>query len=314
MTNQRTTIGWLQFTLLRGAPPTFRSLQGLFVAAILATGMAGCAASSNREPHQTPGPAGALAATPLADDRIVVLAGADRKRALYLLDVRNDQVVRSFGVTADASDVIAFDANSVLLAVGKQDSNRSVGALERWDLGGKKLQVLPMPSAVLGLTRAIDGVAYALVGDGSSRAALPITVPQMTLGTPVSLDSDATSLSQCKIGSRDYLLYTHGDPGVVVVRDADSGMTASSVARVSKPTCLDGTSTIYGISRGFASRSIVELRIPTLERTAEVGASNDLSALYASPDNHLVALNATSRLSSVEKYVDESLADGTTSP
>ncbi|MEO6990832.1 MAG: hypothetical protein ABI202_04880 [Candidatus Baltobacteraceae bacterium] len=274
----------------------------------------GCGASSNRAPHLTPGPAGAFAATPMGNDRIVVLAGSAQSRTLYVLDLRSDLVVRSFGVTGDASDVTAIDADSVLIGIGVNDRGRSVGALERWDLTGKRLQITPLPSAVVALTRAIDGVAYALVAHGTSRAAFPVTLSTLSLGTPLSLDSDVASLSQCKIGSRDYLLYTLGDPGVVVVRDVDSTMTATSVARVSKPTCVDGNPTIYGIARGFVSRSIVELRIPTLEQRAEIGASNDLSALYAAPDNHLVALNATTRLSSVEKFGDESLDAGAPSP
>lgn len=291
-----------------------RIVRYLIPCVALAAFAPGCGASSNREPHLTPGPAGAFAAAPIGDDRIVVLAGTPKSRGLYVLDLRDDRVLRSFGVTGNANDVIGVDDTSVLIAIGSGDSNRSIGAIERWDLAGKRLDVKAMPSAVLALTRAIDGVAYALVARGTSRAAFPITLPQLSLGTPLSLDADVTSLAQCKIGSRDYLLYTHGDPGAVVVRDVDSGMTALSVEEVSRPTCVDGTPLIYGIARGFASRSIVELRIPTLERSAEVGATNDLSALYAMPDNHLVALNATSRLSSIEKYGDESLNDAAASP
>ena len=247
----------------------------------------GCFASGDRSRHLTPGPAGALAAAPIDGIRVAVLAGDDTQKALYILDTRSDRVERSFGVTKEANAVAGTLDGTLILAVGGSAGPIQVGSLETWTMNGAKESITPLPSPAIAVTRPIDGVVYALIANGNARAAVPVSVPSMSLGAPIPLDANITTLEQCKIGASTYLLYTIGEPGTLMVMDVATRQVNRSVMHVSRPTCLDGGSTIYAISRALTSRSIVQLSVPTLEQVTALDASGDLLALYGSPRSSL---------------------------
>ncbi len=256
-----------------------------------------------------PGPSGAIAAAPLSRGRIAVLAGDDQHKAVFLIDVRSGQVLKSFGVTREATGITAEgDDGPLLISIGGVNrGGRSFGAVERWTLAGTKVQVIPMSAQALWMTRTLDGVTYALVGNGNDRSAVAIDVPSMRLHDPISLDAGAKHPELCRLGSSDYLVFSGGGQGTIVVREIETGIVVRSSVIADSPTCIDGHPAVFAISKSFAARTIAVLTLPGLLQASLVPASNDASELYQSFDHHLFALDATARSSNVEFFPDDAL-------
>ncbi len=112
-----------------------------------------CAQTFQPSGREVPGPAGSIAAAPLERAQIAVLAGTERTKAVYIIDGVSGFVVRTFGVTKEATGIAAARPDGpLLLTVGNQSDGRNVGALERWSLDGEKQAVIPLPGAGLGIT------------------------------------------------------------------------------------------------------------------------------------------------------------------
>jgi hypothetical protein len=283
------------------------SLALLSVLTILTIAISGCASSFRPAHRLVPGPSGAIAASPLFGDRIAVLAGDDRSKGVFIIDLRSGEVMKSFGVTREATGMVSEGGDGpLLITVGGYAANgKGFGAVERWTLAGSKSQVVPMPTAAMGITRVTDGIAYVMLANHESRSALSIAVPAMKIGKPIPLDAGAKSLEQCKIGSSDYLVYSGGTQGTIVVRELETGIVLRSSVVADNPTCLTGRDQVFAIEKSFAARTIAVLTLPGLLQATVVPASNDAAGLYESQDHHLIALNATSRLSNIETFPDD---------
>jgi hypothetical protein len=269
--------------------------------------LTGCASSFRPAHRLVPGPSGALAAAPLSRDRIAVLAGNENSKGIFLIDLKTGEVLKSFGVTREAMGVTAESGEGpLLLAVGGiNPQGKAYGAVERWTLAGGKMQVVPLPAEGIGMTRIIDGAWFVMLQRGEARSAIPIASPSLRLGKPTALDAGAKSLEQCKIGSNDYLVFSGGTQGTIVVRELETGIVVRSTVVADNPTCLAGRDDVFAIQKSFASRTITVLTLPGLLQASLVPASNDAAGLYESIDHHLLALNATSRLSNIETFPDD---------
>ena len=259
---------------------------------------AGCA--SFQAPRAIPLPANAIAVAQLAHGRVAVLAGDGGAKAISVINLANGAVVASFGVTREATGIAAESPDGPLLvAVGGVADGEPFGAIERWSLIGLKGRVVPLPARALGMTRMIDGVAYALLaGDGEDRAAVSIQSPALRIGSPIGLEASARNVQQCKIGALDYLVYADGG-GRIVLRGAQSGRVLRSEVVADSPEC-DAQGNVYAIRKQFAASSIVVMEIPALLQIAQLPVSNDARALYATDDRQIMALDSTSRVASLE--------------
>jgi hypothetical protein len=255
-----------------------------------------------------PGPAGAIAAAPLAAGRIAILAGTDDAKGLFVIDERSGAVLRSFGVTKEATGVTAESGDGpLLLSVGVERDGRFLGAVEQWTLDGVKRQIVPLPTEGLGITRVAGGVAYVLLGGSNAvRAALPISLPALRVGQAIPLDAGARALEQCGATGSRFLLYTEATHGWLTIRDVRSGGEARSTVAANGATCFADADRAYAIVGGDVSRSIAVMSVPALGEVSTLPASRDAIALYESDDHHLVALNSTQRVASIETFRDDS--------
>lgn len=278
--------------------------------------LTGCASSFRPAHRLVPGPSGALAAAPLSRDRIAILAGNENSKGVFLLDLKTGEVLKSFGVTREGQGLTAESGEGpLLLAVGGiSPQGKAYGAVERWTLAGGKMQVVPLPAEGVGMTRIIDGTGFVMLQNGEARSAVSISVPALKIGKPIPLDAGAKSLEQCKIGSNDYLVYSGGTQGTIVVRELETGIVVRSTVVADNPTCLVGREDVFAIQKSFAARTITVLTLPGLLQAALVPASNDAAGLYESNDHHLLALNATSRLSNIETFPDDAFDVKGTAP
>jgi hypothetical protein len=256
-----------------------------------------------------PGPSGAIAAAPLSRNRVAVLAGDEQQKGIFIVDTHSGQVLKSFGVTRESTGITAEgDDGPLLVSVGGIGRNgRPFGAVERWTLAGTKVQVVPMPAAALWMTRMLDGSTYVLIGQGDDRSAVAMDVPSMRLHAPISLDAGAKHPELCRLGSSDYLAFSGGTQGTIVVREIETGIIVRSSVVADSPTCVDGKQAVFAITKSFAARTIAVLTLPGLLQASVIPASNDASALYQSADHHLFALNSTARSSNVEIFPDDVL-------
>jgi hypothetical protein len=287
-----------------------RFLSALLVPVVFA----GCAHSFRPAGRAVPGPADAIAAAPLANGRIAVLAGTDEAKGLFIIDEQSGVVRRSFGVTKEATGVTAESADGpLLLSVGAERDGRFFGAVEEWTLAGVKRQIVPLPTEGLGITRVVGGVAYVLLGGSNAvRAAMPLTLlPALHVGQAIPLDAGASALEQCGTAGSRSLLYTEATHGWLTIRDIRTGGEARSTVAANGATCFaDGDRAdgdrAYAIVGGDVGRSISVMSVPALGEVFTLPASRDAIALYESDDHHLVALNSTHRLASIETFRDDS--------
>lgn len=280
----------------------------MFGFGLVALSLSNCAAF--KPAHRlVPGPSGSIAAAPLSRGRVAVLAGDDQQKGVFLIDIPGGQVIKSFGVTREATGITAEgDEGPLLISIGGTGRNgKPFGAVERWTLAGTKVQVIPMPAPALWMTRTLDGVTYTMIGNGDDRSAVPIDVPSMRLHTPINLDAGAKHPELCRLGSSDYLVFSGGNQGTIVVREIETGIVVRSSVVADSPTCIDGHAAVFAISKSFAARTIAVLTLPGLLQASLIPASNDAAELYQSFDHHLFALDSTARSSNIEVFPDDVL-------
>jgi hypothetical protein len=285
-----------------------RALAAAAGAALVSLAVSGCVTAFRPSHSLIPGPSGAVAAATISQHRMAVLAGSRTAKAIYLIDLANGEIQKSFGVTKEATGVAAATPDGPLLVtVGGENRGKGFGALEQWTLNGTKSRVIAMPSEARGITRVNDGLAYVLIGAGDARAAVPVIVPSLTKKKTIPLEAGSKTLQQCEIGASPYLLYSSGSQGTIVVREIDTGIVVRSTVVADSPICIQGRQQVFALSHSFAAASVVMLSLPTLLQQGLIPASNDAIALYETEDHHLVALNATSRLSNLEVFADDVL-------
>ena len=280
--------------------PVLRFLLGLLVAVALG----GCAQSFRPPGRAVPGPAGAFAAAPLSGGRIAVLAGDDRTKAVFIIDQRTGVVLGSYGVTKEATGIAAqSDDGPLLLSVGAKRDGKVVGAVEQWSLDGIKERIVPMPTEALGITPVERGVAYVLLAaDGGVRAAVPIDAPSLRVGSAIPLGADASSLQHCWSDDGDYLLYSEGDRQRLTIRHIGSNGEAQSEVVADGEACSRDGSYAYAIAGDALGRNVLVMSLPQLGALRSIPASRDAIALYETDDHHLVALNSTRRVATIETF------------
>ena len=259
----------------------------------------GC--SMARQQHVVPVPAGALAAALLSHERVAVLAGNDASKGVFIVDLASGTIKKSFGVTREATGLDAVTDNGPLLvSIGENVGDRSFGAIEQWTLEGFKQRVIPLPSEGLGITRAVNGTVYVLLAStGEARAALPIDISGLRVGSAIPLEARARTLQQCQVGSFTYLAYTDGPSGSVTIRDLKNGTVIHSSVVADSPECgADGR--VYAIAKGLTARSVVVLAAPQLDEVGTIPVANDATALYLTGDHRLLELDANPQVASIE--------------
>jgi hypothetical protein len=268
--------------------------------------IAGCGPKFESSHRVVAVPAGAVVAAPLGQDRVAVLTSVGGANKVFVVDVSSGNILKSFGVTKDATGMVAQTADGpLLISVGLNGSEEGArGAVESWTLNGEKKRIATLPSRPLALTQTIDGLEYVLLSNGRTRVAAPIEGQRLRAGKAIPLEEDASSLQQCKIGDQYYLIYTSGSPGVVVLRNIESGATVRSAVVADQPTCMGARMRVYAISRGFMGHQLQALQLPDLRvlKATPTGAV----AVYES-EGRLLALNVARGVSTVEVFSDNSL-------
>lgn len=286
-----------------------RALGSRYRVAVVATALVAtsCGPALHSSHRIVTVPANAFAAAPLGADRVAVLTESGGANKVFVVDLSSGDVLKSFGVTKDATGIAAQGPDGPLsISVGHVASGeRGRGVVESWTLAGEKKQVVTLPSKPLALTQSIDGVEYVLLANGRTRIAMPIEAQGVRASKAIALEDAARSLQQCKIGDRYYLAYTSGSPGMVVMRDIESGAIVRSSVVADGPACIGARMRVYAVSRGFMGHQIQILQLPDLREVK--GTPTSAVALYESGDHHLVALNVTRGSSTIEAFSDDSL-------
>jgi hypothetical protein len=287
----------------------------IFVLALAASMLAGCAGAFRRTHAMTPAPGGALAAAPLDAHRVAILAGSDQAKGVFVVDLDSGRIVQSFGVTREAVAISAAGPEGpVLLGIaGNTSDGHPAGSVESWTLQGQKQQVVPMSARALALTQVAAGQLFVLVCDNTSRTAVPLTVGSMLVGRAIPLDAETDALALCQIGA-DALLVSSGAGSVVSARSLVGGQIVRSSVVADAPTCIPGQARIYAISKTFMSRSVVVFGLPDMIQVGSIPVSNDARALYAADPRGLLALNATQQVSNIQYVAVDGIVAAPSAP
>jgi hypothetical protein len=283
--------------------------RALWCAAVATFAASGCGPGFQPSRHTVPAPAAALAAAPLSGDVVAILSGDDRAKAISLVNLDSGAVVRSFGVTKEASDLSSSGPDGPLLLSisGIGSDGQPMGAVESWSLEGSKERVIPLPLQAMNLTRNIGGTVFVLIANGKVRAAVPLNVVTLQPGPAIPLDAYARKLEQCRVGTTSYLVYSHENGGTVAVRDLRTGASTHSTVAGDDPTCVGGTPGVYAMQKSLVNDQVAVFDLPGLRQQGHLPAEHDTIALYETLDHHLIALDATQRVSTVEEYPAQTL-------
>ena len=88
-------------------------------AALVAASVSGCASAFRPSNRLVPGPSGAVGAAPLGQHRIAILSGSATAKGVFIVDLTNGEVQKSFGVTKESTGIAAETPEGpLLLTVG----------------------------------------------------------------------------------------------------------------------------------------------------------------------------------------------------
>ena len=245
-----------------------------------------------------PIPSSSFAAAALSGDLVAILAGDERAKGVYIVDVVHKTVVTSFGVPREATQIAAAsDQGPLLLSVANNNQNALAGTIERWTIDGTKTGELPLPGQGLGITQPIDGIAYALVGRGTGRAAVPIKVWSLTLQAAVPLPQSVARLAQCRLSPlRPSLVYSTANRHIGM-REIGARAQIESAAVAEDPVCVADRPAVFAITaRAPNAASVAVLAMPALAQVTAIPVSNTAVSLFDAGDHRLGTVNSTNQV------------------
>jgi hypothetical protein len=281
-------------------------LLGLLASSLLA----GCG-----RPHpEVAGPSDGFAVAGLSRDRVAVLKGDDRAKAIFVVDLHDGHVVFSFGVPKESTDVAAAGPyGPLLVTTGKEEAGHSVGSLEFWTLGGTRTYIIPLPAYAMAVTHNPSRHPYVLVRNGrDDRVAVPIDLATLTVGRGIPLASGSSDVELCSYAGRPALLYAEGSRKTLALNLLESADILHSSTVAEHPICFPGGTEAYAITHGPSLTGISIVALENLAQVAVAPASLDAAALAESSDRHLIALNAHDHVSSLETFPDSAIQAGVT--
>lgn len=279
--------------------------RGVASAAAVVVGVAAVlllvrARHSPATPALVPAPRSAISAVQLAGNRIAVLAGDSRAKAISIVDMATGTVTYSFGVDANATGMTALTGEGPLLisVAVNYGTRRSVGGLQRWTVDGTLTGTLALPGAALSITRALDGTAYVLVANRSSRTAIPVSVWSLQTGARIPLEAGDAGLQYCRFGPRRYLaLSTAG--GRLALRPLPSGRTIASAVGATSPGCAAGQPWLFALARSSGAATLAVLTVPALSQISALPVASTVVSLYDAGGGAVGTLNSTAQVSTL---------------
>jgi hypothetical protein len=252
---------------------------------------------SREKLEMIPIPSSSIAAVALAGDLVALLAGDERAKGVYVVDVVHKTVIKSFGVPREATQIAAAsDQGPLLLSVANNSQNAAAGTIERWTVDGTKTGELPLPGQGLGVTQPIDGIAYALVGRGSGRAAVPIKVWSLSLQPAVPLPQKVERLALCRLSPLHPSLVYSTASRHIGMREIGTHAQIESTAVAEDPVCVADRPAVFAISRTPNAASAVVLTMPALAQVTAIPVSNTAVSLFDAGDRRLGTVNSTNQV------------------
>ena len=267
----------------------------------------------NRTTTQFRGLPQALAMAPLGNDMIAILAGDDRTKAISLVSLSSGALLRTFGVTREATDLSTAGPNGPLLITigGTTPDGHVMGAVETWSLDGVK-QARRADAIARRQHHACDRQPRLRAGRVRNRPrcdSARYPKPDRTKGDPAGRGLARTRAVPDR---DDHVLGVQPDDDQRRYRDGRGARPAhgrhdAQHVVADDPTCIDGSPGIYAIEKSLVNDKIAILDVPGLQEQRNLSAEGDTAVLNESFDHRLLALDITGRVSTVEEYPPEQI-------
>jgi hypothetical protein len=281
-------------------------IRALAFATIVLLGLAGCGYGEHVQYHVLDGPLNAIDVT-LAGDKIAVLAGTREAKSVSIVaNLVYGQELLRFPVSEYATSIRGGPGDTFLLGIGAKTPGAR-GAVEYWNVRGQMTATIPMPSTVVQLSKVDHGIVYALVADGEKRAAVPIDVDSSTTGgRVVPLPANVTSLDQCPLLGKRYLVTVGPSHRVQLVNALTNTVTTSSI-ELHGVSCI-GADVLVGMGDELFGRSVRIVRLlKTAQHSEALQAPGDAVAAVPDADGRLLILRRMGASSEIQIWTHEDL-------
>jgi hypothetical protein len=285
---------------------TFRAV--LSTLALIAT-LAGCGPDSQsrslRALRIVPAPSNVFAAARLDDARLVLLTGQPGIRTVHVVRVADGADESLFGVAKESMAVQALsERGPLVIAFGGRRGNASIGAIEIYDLSGKRLGTFALPIAAADLTQALDGAFYVLLSNGSERAALRVDSRTFRINpVAIALPPNAAHLRQCSYQGTRYLLASGGGGKIILTNPVNRKIETSSIF-ADEAICPRGRDNVVfallhvhapdvPIRSDESENELLRVSLPSLYQTNAFPTSRDAVTLVPLTDDLMVEIDSS---------------------
>lgn len=275
-------------------------------AAVLLFVLAGCGYGERLPYHVLDGPLNAIDLT-LAGDNIAVLAGTSEAKSVSIFaNTAYGQELLRFPVSEYATSIRGGHGGTFLLGIGAKTPGAR-GAVEYWNVRGQMTATVPMPSAVIQLSKVDHGVVYALVANAEKRAAVPIDFDASTAGHVVPLPANVTTLDQCPVLGKRYLVTVGPSRQVQFVNALTDTVTMTSIV-LHGVSCI-GADVLVGMGDDGFGRSVQIVRLSkTSQHSDALRAPGDAVAAVTDEGGRVLILRRMGANSDIQIWTREELA------
>jgi hypothetical protein len=267
--------------------------------------LGGCVYGERPAYHVLEGPLDAIDVT-VAGGNIVVLAGTTLAKSVSVFaDSDYGRELLRFPVSEFATSVRGGPGDTFFLGIGAR-THGTRGAVEFWNVRGQMTASVPMPAAVLQLSKLDRGVLYALVGDGEKRAAIPLRIASSETAEVVPLPANVSSVDACRLLGARYLLTVGPTHRVQFVNVSTKAVVSTSI-EMSGAGCL-GTDRLVGMLDGGFGRSVQIVRLAKgMQQSDTLHAPGDAVAVTPDDSGRLLLLRRIGTDSNIQIWTQRDL-------
>ena len=296
---------------LRRGLRSFVSSAALFVAALLSS--TACEYGHRVTFRFLEGPKDAIALAYVAPDRLLVLAGTERRGksvSIFYDSVHSVEILR-FPVSRYATGIRGEIDGKFLLSIARRGvaQGERAGAIEEWNVRGQLLDSIEFPGPVVAITGSRAGIVYALTPVAGGFA---IVGTRMADGAAVSrtqLRENVATIDQCVLGRATYVLTSSPGTNVVRLIDVKLGSSIATPLVAERPRCsIDGSSIVGLHATSFGSEVSVLHLSTTRQRVERMVGAPDAVDLEPSGDR-LFLLRRSGDRSRIDIWLRSDLAE-----
>ncbi len=236
------------------------------------------------------------------------MAGTSEAKSVSIFaNLAFGQELLRFPVSQFATSIRGGGGDTFLLGIGAGTPGAR-GAVESWNVRGQMTATIPMPAAVIQLSKVDHGIIYALIANAEKRAAVRLNLDALTTGHVVPLPAAVTALDQCALLGVRYLVTVGPSHRVQFVNASTDTVTSSSI-QLDGVSCI-GANVLLGLGDDGLGRSVQIVRLSrTAQRSEALHAPGDAVAAVPDERGRVLILRKMGSDSNIQIWTREELAN-----